>query len=81
MLNESIVGDAALEWFGEMGYAVGRGPHLATGEPAAERQCFGAVVQEGRLRVAAPRSSASRRVPLYAQNTTAAWNPADSTRL
>ena len=24
-LNESIVEDAALEWFGELGYAVGRG--------------------------------------------------------
>ena len=25
-LNESIVEDAALEWFGELGYAVGHGP-------------------------------------------------------
>jgi type I restriction enzyme, R subunit len=31
-LNESIVEDAALEWFGELGYAVGHGPHLAHGE-------------------------------------------------
>ena len=36
-LNESIVEDAALEWFGELGYAVGQVPHLAPGEPAAER--------------------------------------------
>src|ERR1035438_6744171 len=36
-LNESIVEDAALEWFGELGYAVGHGPHLAPGEPVAER--------------------------------------------
>ena len=36
-LNESIVEDAALEWFGELGYAVGHGPHLAPGEPAARR--------------------------------------------
>ena len=28
-LNESIVEDAALEWFGELGYAVGHGPQLA----------------------------------------------------
>ena len=35
-LNESIVEDAALDWFGELGYAVGHGPHLAPGEPAAE---------------------------------------------
>jgi hypothetical protein len=28
----SIVEDAALEWFGELGYAVGHVPHLALGE-------------------------------------------------
>ncbi len=44
-LNESIVEDAALEWFGELGYAVGHGPQLAPGEPAAERDSFGEVVQ------------------------------------
>ena len=27
-LNESIVEDAALTWFGELGYAVGHGPHF-----------------------------------------------------
>ena len=36
-LNEAIVEDAALTWFGELGYAVGHGPQLAPGEPAAER--------------------------------------------
>ena len=51
-LNESIVEDAALEWFGELGYAVGHGPHLAPGEPAAERESFGEVVLVGRLRAA-----------------------------
>jgi type I restriction enzyme, R subunit len=51
-LNESIVEDAALEWFGELGYAVGHGPHLAPGEPAAERDSFGEVVLIGRLREA-----------------------------
>ena len=35
-LYESIVEDAALTWFGELGYAVGHGPRLAPGEPAAE---------------------------------------------
>ena len=49
-LNESHVEDAALEWFGELGYAVGHGPHLAPGEPAAERDSFGEVVLVGRLR-------------------------------
>ena len=51
-LNESIVEDAALEWFGELGYAVGHGPQLAPGEPAAERDGFDDVVLIGRLRVA-----------------------------
>jgi type I restriction enzyme R subunit len=64
-LNESIVEDAALVWFllrsaplnyggqvGEMGYAVGHGPHLAPGEPAAEWDSFGEVVPMGRLREA-----------------------------
>ena len=40
------------EWFGELGYAVGHGPHLAPGEPAAERDSFGDVVLVGRLREA-----------------------------
>ena len=49
-LNESHVEDAALEWFGELGYAVAHGPHLAPREPAAERASFGDVVLVGRLR-------------------------------
>ena len=49
-LNESIVEEAALEWFGELGYAIGHGPHIAPGEPAAERDSFGEVVLVGRLR-------------------------------
>jgi len=51
-LNESIVEDAALEWFGELGYAIGHGPQIAPGEPAAERDSFGDVVLVGRLRAA-----------------------------
>ena len=51
-LNESTVENAALEWFGELGYAVGHGPLLAPGEPAAERVSFGDVVLVGRLRKA-----------------------------
>jgi type I restriction enzyme, R subunit len=51
-LNESIVEDAALEWFGDLGYAVGHGPHLAPGESATERDTFGEVVLVGRLREA-----------------------------
>ena len=52
-LNESIVEDAALEWFVELGYAVGHGPHLAPGEPKAERDSFSDVVLVGRLKRAA----------------------------
>jgi len=37
-LNEFIVEDAALEWFGELGYAVEHGPHLAPGAPAVVRR-------------------------------------------
>lgn len=51
-LNESIVEDAALSWFGELGYAIGHGPHMAPGEPAAARDSFGDVVLTGRLREA-----------------------------
>ncbi|HEX9781811.1 MAG TPA: type I restriction endonuclease, partial [Opitutaceae bacterium] len=54
-LNESVVEDAALEWFGELGYAIGHGPDLAPGEPAAERDSFGEVVLIGRLRAAIAR--------------------------
>jgi len=49
-LNESIVEVAALEWFGDLCHAVGYGPHLAPGEPAAERDTFSEVVLVGRLR-------------------------------
>ena len=49
-LNESIVEDAALEWFRELGYAVGHGPDIAPGELASERKSFGEVVLVGRLR-------------------------------
>ncbi len=49
-LNESIVEDAALQWFCELGYTLAHGPDLAPGEPAAERDGFGDVVLAGRLR-------------------------------
>jgi type I restriction enzyme R subunit len=60
-LNESIVEDAALEWFGELGYAVGHGPHLAPGEPAAERDSFGEVVQFRFARTLTPALSQKER--------------------
>ncbi|MCE9520065.1 MAG: hypothetical protein K8R87_11010 [Verrucomicrobia bacterium] len=52
MITESIVKDAALEWFGELGYAVGHGPYLASGEPVAKRDSFSEVVLMERLREA-----------------------------
>ena len=53
--NESIVEEAALEWFGELGYTLGHGPLLAPGEPATERASFADVVLVGRLRDAIAR--------------------------
>ena len=50
--NESIVEDAALTWFGELGYGIGHGPHIAPGEAAAERESFGEVILAGRLQAA-----------------------------
>ncbi len=50
--TESMVEEAALGWFGELGYAVGHGPQMAPGELFAERASFGEVVLEGRLREA-----------------------------
>lgn len=54
-LNESTVENAALEWFGDLGYAVAHGPQLAPGESAAERAGFADVVLTGRLREAIAR--------------------------
>jgi len=51
-LNESIIEAATLEWFGELGYAIGHGPHMAPGEPATERGSFSDVVLVGRLATA-----------------------------
>jgi len=51
-LNESIVEGAALEWFRDLRYAIGRGPAFAPGEAAQERDSFRAVTLEGRLREA-----------------------------
>ena len=64
-LNESTVEDAALSWFKELGYGIGHGPHLAPGEPAAERDSFGDVVLVERLREAIRRLNPS--IPAEAQ--------------
>jgi len=49
---ESIVEEAALGWFQDLGYTVLPGPQLAPGEPAAERETFSDVLLVGRLRQA-----------------------------
>ena len=54
-MTESIVEDAAVEWFRGLGYSFAHGPELAPGEPAAERTSFGDVVLVGRLREAIAR--------------------------
>src|SRR5438477_1105613 len=54
-LNEPGVEEAALSWFGELGYAIAHATHLAPGEIAAERRSFGDVVLVGRLRDAITR--------------------------
>ncbi len=54
-INEALVEDAALSWFGKLGYTLGHGPDLAPGESAAERDSFGEVVLVDRLRAAIQR--------------------------
>jgi type I restriction enzyme, R subunit len=54
-VDESVVEEAALSWFRAMGYAVGNGPQIGPGEPAAERASFGDVVLVERLRAAIQR--------------------------
>jgi type I restriction enzyme, R subunit len=50
VLTESHVEEAALAWFGELGYTVLHGPDIAPGEPLAERDDYGQVVLGARLR-------------------------------
>jgi type I restriction enzyme R subunit len=51
---ESVVEEAALAWFKDLGYAIGHGPDIAVGMPGAERTDAGYrdVVLERRLRQA-----------------------------
>jgi type I restriction enzyme R subunit len=48
--TESTVEDAALSWFGVLGFAVKHGPEIAPGELHAERTGFGETVLAKRLR-------------------------------
>jgi type I restriction enzyme R subunit len=53
--TESIVEEAALAWLESLGYTIMHGPDIAPGEPFAERDDYGQVVLEGRLRQALQR--------------------------
>ncbi|MFH1968770.1 MAG: type I restriction endonuclease subunit R [Verrucomicrobiota bacterium] len=54
-LNESVVEQAALAWLESLGYTIVSGPEIAPGEPQAEREDYGQVVLERRLRQALQR--------------------------
>ncbi len=47
--TESIVEDATLDWFGELGYSQLNGQAIAPGEPAAKRATFGGPFLPERL--------------------------------
>jgi len=49
-ITESTIEEAALAWLESLGYAVKYGPEIAPGEISAERQDYGQVVLEDRLR-------------------------------
>ncbi len=53
--TESVVEQAALAWLEAQGYDVLSGPQIAPGEPAAERDDYGQVILERRVRQALDR--------------------------
>jgi type I restriction enzyme R subunit len=50
--TESVVEEAALSWFGELGYSILAGPQIAPGELLAERDAFSEVILTKRLQAA-----------------------------
>ena len=50
--TESIIEQAALNWFKELGYSVLNGPNIAPGELFSERSSYSDVILEGRTRSA-----------------------------
>ena len=54
-LTESDIESAALAWLENLGYQILFGPEIAPGMPAAERENYGQVVLERRLRQALER--------------------------
>jgi type I restriction enzyme R subunit len=57
--TESVVEEAALEWFEALGYTITGGPSIAPGEPGQERRSYADVVLDGRLREALVRLNPS----------------------
>lgn len=53
--TESVIEQAALAWLESIGYLIVSGPEIAPGETAAERENYGQVVLERRLRQALQR--------------------------
>ena len=53
--TETTVEQAALAWLEHLGYQILFGPEIAPGEPLAERESYGQVVLEQRLRQALQR--------------------------
>lgn len=53
--TESLIEQAALAWLESLGYAVLPGPEISPGEPQAEREDYGQVILERRLRQALQR--------------------------
>lgn len=51
-INESVVEDAALEWFEEIGYTAIHGPDLAPETPGQERESYSDIMLVDRLRAA-----------------------------
>jgi type I restriction enzyme R subunit len=51
-ITESIIEQATLDWFRELGYPVFNGPEIGPGELFAERVNYSDVILEGRVRSA-----------------------------
>ena len=52
IITESIIEQAALDWFKELKYSILNGPDIAPGELLAERSSYSDVILDGRLRSA-----------------------------
>lgn len=65
--TESVVEEATLDWFGQIGYAIEHGPGIAPGEVGAERTDYHEVILGGRLRDALVRINLGASVEAIAE--------------